>query len=119
MQAFSGIDELRTSCVLMRLSVGDRSSALDRSSAIDAAEYQWHFELGRVEYLLDLVLRLPLAAPDFFVPLPLQQPIHPLLPLPVESLQQLYPLPLVDDGVVDGVIGNQFEVPEGPVEADC
>jgi len=36
----------------------------------------------------------------------------------VEILEDLYAFPFRHDGVVDGVVGHQFEVLEGPVETD-
>ena len=46
----------------------------------------------------------------------LKEPKHPFVPFLLESFQDLYPNALCDDRVVDRMIGDEFEMSEGPVE---
>ena len=48
----------------------------------------------------------------------LQETKYPFVPFLLEGFQDLYLCALCNDRVVDGMIGDQLEVPEAPVEGN-
>lgn len=67
-------------------------------SAIEKAKW-----LSGIQFVFDF---------EFLFVQPIKQPIDPLLPTLVEALEQFNALSLVDDGVVDRVVSDEFEVPQ-------
>ena len=47
--------------------------------------------------------------------LALQEILNPFIPIGLESMQDNSPGELVADSVVDGVVGDQLQMPQGPI----